>query len=295
MIQGIYKLNGRKVLAEKGLSRGEGRSSEYYIPELDKWVNAKRIKIYLSRINMSVQEYYDKYVLYVHDYNDRPKCPYCGKECLFIEIGKGYRTTCGDPECISKEYTSCQKYSRENNPDRWKRQSETVKRLYQDKDYMSKWMKSRKEMNSREDYKKNKKAAMKKMWENPTEALLSTLSGSHYKDSWVYSPYENKDIHLDSSWEQKFFSDIQLDKTVVSVIRPRIPIKYVSPEDNEIHSYFPDFLVEYEDGRKELIEIKPEYKLSNEVVLSKIRAAKEFCKNLDNTVYKVLSESNYKF
>lgn len=37
---------------------------------------------------------------------------------------------------------------------------------------MSKWIKSRKEMNFREDYKKNKKATMKKMRENPTEALL---------------------------------------------------------------------------------------------------------------------------
>lgn len=294
MIQGIYRLNGRKVLAEKGLSRGEGRSSEYYIPELDKWVNAKRIKIYLSRINMSVQEYYDKYVLDIHDHNDRPKCPYCGKECVFIEIGKGYRTTCGDPECISKEYTSCQKYSRENNPDRWKRQSETVKKLYRNKDYYESWYNSRKEKFNTPEYRKQLSDTSKKNWQNPTEAMLSTL-GTGYHKSWVYSPYENKDIHLDSSWEQKFFSDIQLDKTVVSVIRPRIPIKYVSPEDNETHSYFPDFLVEYKDGRKELIEIKPEYKLSNEVVLSKIKAAEEFCKNLDNTVYKVLSESNYKF
>lgn len=72
MIQGIYRLNGRKILTEKGLSRGEGKFSEYFIPELNKWVNEKkRIKIYLSKISISVQEYYDRYVLDIHDPKDK--------------------------------------------------------------------------------------------------------------------------------------------------------------------------------------------------------------------------------
>lgn len=295
MIQGIYRLNGKNILSNKGLSRGDGSFTEYFIPELDKWVNSKRLKLSLKEIGISTQDYYDKYVLEILDSSERPKCPYCGKECIFIEIGKGYRTTCGDEECISKEYTECQKYSRVHNPDRWKRQSETVKNLYKDEEYKERWNQSRREkMYDNPTYRLNNKLAQLKSWRNPSDARLATMSGGHYHKAWVYSPYENKDIHLDSSWEQKFFSDIQEDPEVVLVIRPRDPISYVSPLDNEIHSYFPDFLVEYLDGRKELIEIKPEYKLSNPVVKEKIKVLSEYCEFL-GIEYRILTELNYKF
>lgn len=294
MIQGIYRLNGKIVLSNKGLSRGDGSFTEYFIPELDKWVNSKRLKLSLKEIGISTQDYYDKYVLEILDSSERPKCPYCGKECIFIEIGKGYRTTCGDEECISKEYTACQKYSRVHNPDRWKRQSETVKNLYKDEEYYNRWYSSRLVTFNTEEHKKIASEAMKKVWQNPSDKLLATCGNGPYHKAWVYSPYENKDIHLDSSWEQKFFPDIQEDPEVVLVIRPRDPISYVSPLDNEIHSYFPDFLVEYLDGRKELIEIKPEYKLSNPVVKEKIKVLSEYCEFL-GIEYRILTELNYKF
>ena len=162
-------------------------------------------------------------------------------------------------------------------PEKYSKQSESLRKRFEDEEFRSRWVDIR-----------------LKSWENPSKAMLSTLSRPKYKSAYVYSPYENKEIHLDSSWEQKFFSDIQKDKTVVNVIREGFSIKYISPEDNKIHSYFPDFLVEYSDGRKEIIEIKASYKLSDPKVILKINAAMEYCSKND-ILYKVLTESNYKF
>lgn len=99
------------------------------------------------------------------------------------------------------------------------------------------------------------------------------------------------------------------DPNVVRWASEEFSINYLSPIDKKVHRYFVDFLVEYRNGIKEMIEIKPfsqcippkantkrrnQRKLLNEmktfeVNQAKWAAAKKFCKER-NIKFKVLTE-----
>jgi len=55
-------------------------------------------------------------------------------------------------------------------------------------------------------------------------------------------------------------------------------IPYVSNvRTHKMRRYFPDFLVEYVDGRKELVEIKPASRVRQVKVAKKLKAALDHC------------------
>lgn len=212
------------------------------------------------------------------------------KPRVFIDISHGYRATCGDKDCIKKEYTRVQTLSRKENSDRWIKQSNTVKELFKNQEYKEKWEIGRKIMLGRKEYHENLSNSLIKSWESPSEEMLKTL-GSRGIKSKVYSPYENKDISLDSTWEEKFFNICIKDINIKSVIRSPFTIKYINPIDNKYHNYIPDFLIEYNNGAKELIEIKPKYLLNDPIVKSKEYSAINYCEN-NNIKYKFITEDD---
>ena len=57
-------------------------------------------------------------------------------------------------------------------------------------------------------------------------------------------------------------------------------VQYIDPETNAIRNYYPDFIVEYEDGSREFIEVKGDNKIDDDVVQAKARAANEVAKAL---------------
>jgi len=74
----------------------------------------------------------------------------------------------------------------------------------------------------------------------------------------------------------------------------KLIIEYVSNQrTKKIRKYYPDFQVEYKDGAKFIIEIKPSRKLDQSTVIKKIRAAMEWCTAHDLT-YKILTEIELK-
>jgi len=64
-----------------------------------------------------------------------------------------------------------------------------------------------------------------------------------------------------SLWERKFCKWLDSNSNVIRWASEEIVIPYVSPKDNKVHRYYPDFLVEVinNSGKMEtlLIEIKP--------------------------------------
>ena len=64
-----------------------------------------------------------------------------------------------------------------------------------------------------------------------------------------------------SSWEKRLLLWLDENPSVLKYSSEEIVIPYLSPVDNRIHRYFPDFLVEFKDingvVKKVLIEIKP--------------------------------------
>jgi len=74
----------------------------------------------------------------------------------------------------------------------------------------------------------------------------------------------------------------------------KLVIEYVSNQHTKkIRKYYPDFQIEYKDGKRVVVEIKPSRKLGQATVVKKIRAAKEWCTAHDLT-YKILTEIELK-
>lgn len=89
---------------------------------------------------------------------------------------------------------------------------------------------------------------------------------------------------------------IYLDSSpdVVTWSYEKLIIEYVSNQKTKkIRKYYPDFQVEYKDGSKVVIEIKPSRKLDQATIVKKIRAAKEWC-TAHNLTYKILTEIELK-
>jgi hypothetical protein len=64
-----------------------------------------------------------------------------------------------------------------------------------------------------------------------------------------------------SRWELKFMSYLDSHPDVISWASEELPIPYISPKDNQVHRYFPDFIVKRKDKNNNIktliIEIKP--------------------------------------
>lgn len=68
----------------------------------------------------------------------------------------------------------------------------------------------------------------------------------------------NKDnIIYRSSWEHSFLQFLDSNKNVKYFSSEELFIPYTCPHSGKIRRYFPDFFVEFIDGKKFIIEIKP--------------------------------------
>jgi hypothetical protein len=59
-----------------------------------------------------------------------------------------------------------------------------------------------------------------------------------------------------STWELKYMMQLDHDPLVLEWSSESVVVPYVSPKDNKLHRYFPDFKVKRSDGTY-IIEIKP--------------------------------------
>jgi hypothetical protein len=89
---------------------------------------------------------------------------------------------------------------------------------------------------------------------------------------------DSNNIIYRSSWECKVMSWLDRTDSILSWASEELIIPYVSPVDNRVHRYFPDFLVKVKtkDGKNKtmLIEVKPK-KQTVEPVIRK-RVTKQF-------------------
>ena len=114
-----------------------------------------------------------------------------------------------------------------------------------------------------------------------------------------------------SSWERKFCQCADKKENVISWASEEINIPYVSPKDNRVHKYYPDFLIKVKESSNRIktyvVEVKPKkqtlppkkrkritksyiYECQTYAVnQAKWRAASEFCK--DNRIeFKIITE-----
>lgn len=82
-------------------------------------------------------------------------------------------------------------------------------------------------------------------------------------------------IKYRSSWEKAACLHFDNDPNVVRYQYESVKIPYISnKKTGKVLNYIPDFIVEYLDGTKTIIEIKREDKLTNLQVIKKAEAAR---------------------
>lgn len=95
----------------------------------------------------------------------------------------------------------------------------------------------------------------------------------------VWSEKAQRDIPYRSTWEKRVVEILESDETVISFkFEPfRIPY-YLEGSTRDFKRYYvPDFLVEYSDGSKVLVEVKPECFVGAAMNVAKFAAAREYC------------------
>jgi hypothetical protein len=71
---------------------------------------------------------------------------------------------------------------------------------------------------------------------------------------------------------------LDAEPTVITYGYETVKIPYVSNlRSGKVRNYYPDFLVELADGKKILVEVKPQNKLTQARVKKKLAAAQVWC------------------
>lgn len=297
------------------------------IPELNELrVHTSSVCRRLIKVGLTKQEWVNLHMF--GDKDIVPLCPYCKDKPLKFDIWD-YRQSCCSKRCksewLSNQYKTNEefkkksldsklKYSRseEGRKRRSEISMEVCKKLkaegrgffseeaqnkIRSDEYRKLISKSVSDLWKDPEYRNRQSESHKKTWENEETAdRLSSISRDNSyksKKSNIYSEYEKSVIDLDSSWERSYFIFMSMNRNDIKFIRRKkligYLVKYFNSGKNKICRYRPDFLVEYTDGRIEMIEIKPKYRMTSQDVIEKKEAAEKFCSE-NGLVYKILTE-----
>ncbi|MFL0363144.1 TnsA endonuclease N-terminal domain-containing protein [Pseudobacillus sp. 179-B 2D1 NHS] len=104
----------------------------------------------------------------------------------------------------------------------------------------------------------------------------------------AFKDFIDKSFHLDtycfdSNPEKRFFEEIIRHEDIKRVYftgmlthgQSDFYIQYIDPASNTVRSYYPDFLIEKNDGKMLIIEIKGDNKIDDPIVQAKEKAARE--------------------
>ncbi len=108
-----------------------------------------------------------------------------------------------------------------------------------------------------------------------------------FKQGNFYSKKNNKNLFFRSGLESEFYKVLEKKRDVLRYTVESIEIEY--SYEGKRRRYIPDILVEYNDGKKELWEIKPKNQTKMPKNLAKWQAASDYCKKR-NIEFVVLTE-----
>jgi hypothetical protein len=101
------------------------------------------------------------------------------------------------------------------------------------------------------------------------------LIRNNFETGHFWSEKNGKNLWYRSSYEPIAYQMLESNVRVVKYEVESVRIEY-QWSDGSVHRYHVDILVWYDDGTKELIEIKPEYELEDDLVKLKIDAGKKY-------------------
>jgi len=119
----------------------------------------------------------------------------------------------------------------------------------------------------------------------------------------AFEPYKSKSFHLDhycfdSHPENTLFWTLLRDKKITKVWftgmlthgQSDFVINYIDPESHTVRSYYPDFLVQKDDGTYVIVEVKGDNKIDDTVVKAKAEYASQIASASEMT-YKIIKGS----
>lgn len=138
-----------------------------------------------------------------------------------------------------------------------------------------------------------------------------------YKQNWFSPKHPEKyvgdvnKIFYRSSWELRFKIFLDSNPNVLRWSSEEIAIPYIKPTDGKIHHYYPDYWVEFQNTKgdiiQEIIEVKPLKQakkprsknprsrlyedLTYSINLAKWDAARQFCHKY-NMEFRILTENS---
>lgn len=252
-------------------------------------IGRKSTHHYSSRNGYNSQIMYDIGILGLTSIKDRPRCPVCGEPVPFEIFTRGYHLTCGNPKCKSILAKN------------------QVTNLWKDDKYRENMVQKHIDWASIEENKILMSQNSKKMWEN--EEYREKLRQSHIlwaqnnpdkvgrgfeenKTGYVESfKSKTKVLRYDSNWEKEFIEYCNSHDFVISIERSLLHIPYIW--ETVTRNYFPDFEITLNTGEIYLIEIKPNFKINNDLrTQTKLDAGQLFVNSSDEfSKYLVLSET----
>lgn len=211
------------------------------------------------------KEYYDKYL----KKENEGKCILCGRQTLYSRnIKRGYFKFCSE-SCAGSYYGNLE-------------EQKAVRRQNMVNYYSNK--NNREKASIRIKKSLNNSLTKAKMSIRATERIIKRIAEKpdsfgfgFYKTGYFLSQKNNCNIYYASSYELRAYEILEQLNAVKSFGRCRFSIDYINPNDAQMHKYLPDVLVEYNDGSKQIIEIKPSNLLANETVMAKASAAQTHC------------------
>lgn len=117
--------------------------------------------------------------------------------------------------------------------------------------------------------RKVSKITKEKMSISQAQAIIKGKK-TNYNSGWFFSNKLNDKIHYRSSYELRVYNILEKVENVINyIVEPfRVPYKF----NGIIKNTVPDILINYYDGNKELVEIKPTVFVETPIVLIKIKA-----------------------
>lgn len=134
------------------------------------------------------------------------------------------------------------------------------------------------------EHRENISKATIKQYQNGFEPKL------HHVTGWHLSPKAGK-VYFRSSYEKKAYLKLDEDDNVKTYKTESVTTEYFNPEKNINSTYLIDLLIEYKDGSKKLVEVKPEQWLKDDIIKAKIESGNKKAQSL-NIPFEVWTEMN---
>jgi len=281
---------------------GSIQSAIHYIPEIDKWVSCKSLGSTLKRLGIDHQSWFDRWYLGITVPSDRPRCKAgCGRPRRFRSLFAGYSTMCAEASTPNEDGTTCYhkvfsdaQYLVDRRAEEYRAKlSDSITKAHADPIIKAKYDEGNKrkgpkmsiiskESQNRPEVKLIRSIRIREAHADPNKFVNGNIGlGGHRrgKRSSTISVYTNTELRFDSEFERRFYDICTKDPTIHRLIRPNCRIKYYIPGDEILHTYNPDFLIFRVDSEiPELVEVKPEYFMEDDIVVAKRNSATEYCK-----------------